>query len=553
MPRLRVTWHRPARRRSGPSGVPPQRAARLAWTYADEWSGGDPAQSHFDVKVATDSTCSSVLTDGASGIVASADTAWTFPDSVALTDFTTYYWCVRVKDGSGWSSWTSASFVWDQNALTADIAEPVDGGATGGLASITGTAAGTGFASYTLQYQATCAPNGTLVDIGTNPYTTPVSGDLLGTWDTDDPERGRLPRSSSPCPPRRRRSSTRPASASTTPPPPPRSRRRPCPARRRHRGHGRRRGLRGLRRRGRPRPDATSDWQALALDPDSGPVATTGKLAAWDTVKPYLAPGLQGFWTIRLTVTDRAANATVVEQDVFIENSGRGLTDSTERLAFDLAGGWSATVALASGEGIVARGLFTIPSYGPPQRLALAYSSLAGADPDGDSGFGQGWVSNVTQSLTIDDELVVWNAPDGAIVPFGLVDSTWRTLESRFESLTHQVGAETFTIEQTDGGQLVFEDSGDGRLLRIEDRFGEALELDWSASSATATDDSGRSTSLDIDANDHITAATDFGRSRMGLRLPGRHARGCDRPRRSRDELLLHRWGPHERDPDAHA
>ena len=36
--------------------------------------------------------------------------------------------------------------------------------------------------------------------------------------------------------------------------------------------------------------------------------------------------------------------------------------------------------------------------------------------------------------------------------------------------------------------ELVFEDAGAGRLVRIENRFGKALTLSWTSTTATVTD-----------------------------------------------------------------
>ena len=55
----------------------------------------------------------------------------------------------------------------------------------------------------------------------------------------------------------------------------------------------------------------------------------------------------------------------------------------------------------------------------------------------------------------------------------------------------------------------MFGDTGDGRLLEVHDRFGQALTLDWTSSPATATDDSGRATEITINGSDQVTSVED--------------------------------------------
>ena len=72
------------------------------------------------------------------------------------------------------------------------------------------------------------------------------------------------------------------------------------------------------------------------------------------------------------------------------------------------------------------------------------------------------------------------------------------------------VAGSEVTITTKDQTKYVFADTAPGRLKRIENRFGKALTLSWSASSATATDASSRATAIAIDSgNDRITSVTD--------------------------------------------
>ena len=243
-----------------------------------------------------------------------------------------------------------------------------------------------------------------------------------------------------------------------------------------------------------------SSWTVIATSTNQVP--STAPLASWDT-RP-----LVGVYTVRLTVRDWAGNTSAtVQRIVFLENSLRGEEAYLTRVPFDLGGGWGLDIGVANGEATLGRDLFSIPSYGPAQALSLRYSSL---DTTSSGRFGVGWSSNLTQYLSFDypNNMVVWHRADGGVVPFGLIGSTWTPLRGHFETLTG-AGSE-YTVTLKDQTRLVFENSGAGRLKRIENRFGKALILVWNTSTATATDASGRVTNISIDAvNNRITNVTD--------------------------------------------
>lgn len=113
VPALIVTYHQPS------ASTPAHNFANsrtLAWTYADP---AGHAQSHFQVEVHTNKFFNALLTS--SGTVASGTASWTIPAGVSLTSGTEYWWRVKVKDGAGWSSWASTSFVWDTAAPTGSV------------------------------------------------------------------------------------------------------------------------------------------------------------------------------------------------------------------------------------------------------------------------------------------------------------------------------------------------------------------------------------------------------------------------------------------------
>jgi RHS repeat-associated protein len=243
---------------------------------------------------------------------------------------------------------------------------------------------------------------------------------------------------------------------------------------------------------------APSSWTVIATS--TMQVPSTGLLASWDT------RALAGVYTVRLTVREWGGHAdTVVTKLVYVENSLRGDENYLTRVPFDLGGGWGLAVGAANGEATLGRDLFSIPSYGPSQALSLTYSSL---ETTSTGRFGVGWASNLTQYLTFENGFVVWHRADGGRVPFGLIASTWTPLRGHFETLT-SAGSE-YTVTLKDQTRYAFENSGNGRLKRIENRFGNALTLVWNTSTATATDASGRVMNLSIDsANNRITGVTD--------------------------------------------
>ncbi|MFN8629819.1 MAG: hypothetical protein U0838_05690 [Chloroflexota bacterium] len=105
--------------------------------------------------------------------------------------------------------------------------------------------------------------------------------------------------------------------------------------------------------------------------------------------------GLSGAYSIRLTVRERATStSTTVTRVVGIEAGRRGDESYYTRAPYDLGGGLSLDVGVANGEVRLARETGQVPSYGPPQDLALTYSSLE-ATATGKLGYG--WNSTLTQ------------------------------------------------------------------------------------------------------------------------------------------------------------
>ena len=234
---------------------------------------------------------------------------------------------------------------------------------------------------------------------------------------------------------------------------------------------------------------APSSWSVITTS--TAAVPATGTLGTWST--GALAPGA---YTLRLTVRDTAGNsAPAVTRLVYLDNTRRGDESYLTRVPFDLGGGWGLDVGVANGEARLSRSLFSIPSYGPPAGLDLAYSStdLAAA-----GSLGYGWSSSLTQYLGFEWGFAVWHRADGGRVPFGNVGGSWTPLAGHFETLTAGTGGDAgrYIVTLRDQARLVFEGSGAGRLLRIENRFGKALTIAWGSGTATLTDASSRATTL---------------------------------------------------------
>ena len=96
-------------------------------------------------------------------------------------------------------------------------------------------------------------------------------------------------------------------------------------------------------------------------------------------------------------------------------------------------------------------------------------------------------------------------------MPFGQVAGAWTPLAGHFETMTSGTGSDAgrYIVTLSDQTRLVFEGSGTGRLLRIEDRFGKQLTFTWGATSATVTAPSGQTTTLNYPGGSLITSVVD--------------------------------------------
>lgn len=464
-------------------------------TYSDGYSGVVNPQTDYQVQVSTNGGFTGIIADSTTlnggTTLAGPSLSWTVPGSVTLTPSTTHWWRVRAKDGKVWSPWSAgASFVPIPAPILADIESPAEGGVAQGVVTITGTAAGTAFTAYSLQYQAGCTPGGTLVDIGTNPVTTPVTGGTLGAWDTTTP----TPLADGPyllvltvadaTPLVVERcvslDTTAPVATLATP-------YASAPV---------------VPVVGTAYDEAAGGFADYVLEYAAGEPLP---LAWWDTT------GLSGVHTLRLTVHDLLGNGpTVVTQPVYVGLSRQGSDDGGEAHPFDPGGDWSMAVGVADGELALERTLFTIPSYGPAQSMTIYYAS---DDADADGLLGLGWSSDLTQRLEEVGTLVlVWHTADGSLLPFTWNGGAWVPPAGRHETITHEAGNGRYVLTDPDLSYLRFADSGDGRLLAACDRFDQCLDLAWAGSTVTATDDSGRDTTITLSSGRIASAEDSAGR-----------------------------------------
>jgi len=237
-----------------------------------------------------------------------------------------------------------------------------------------------------------------------------------------------------------------------------------------------------------------SSWTAIG---DQGNASVSnGSLGTWITA------GLTGLFSLKLTATDAAGNMTAATVTVDLDNTDR----DTATVPFDMDGGWDLGVNVATGEASLARKLFSVPSFGPEQALSIAYNS---ADASTAGPFGPGWSSNLTQyldltSATTGGGVAVWHEADGTEVPFGSANgTTWTALAGSFEILSKV--STGYKVTELDQSSYNFD--ANGKLTAITDRYGSALTIAPTASPISATDASGRVTTLALTGGE-ITSVT---------------------------------------------
>jgi RHS repeat-associated protein len=113
-PKLVVNWDQISATPATPiNGAPGGRS--LVWTYDDGDAVTGTPQTHYWVQVATSNTFGTIVAEtplvATTRFEAGATHGWTIPTGFSLTEGTTYWWRVKVKDGIGESAWSAgASF-----------------------------------------------------------------------------------------------------------------------------------------------------------------------------------------------------------------------------------------------------------------------------------------------------------------------------------------------------------------------------------------------------------------------------------------------------------
>ena len=119
LPHLDVTWHAPGYLPLAQNLFPIAGEAvgerDLHWEFDD--GDGNPAvysstEDGYQVQVSTNSDFSAIVADSGM-ILSSSNSYWMIPDAVPFTDGASYYWRVKVRDGSVWSAWSLGTFVWN--------------------------------------------------------------------------------------------------------------------------------------------------------------------------------------------------------------------------------------------------------------------------------------------------------------------------------------------------------------------------------------------------------------------------------------------------------
>jgi RHS repeat-associated protein len=108
IPYLEVTWARSSADLLAPIDGAHASGRTLVWDYDDNGSG--LPQAEYRVQVATTDTFSGGSIVAQSGFLSGTTEHWTVPAGL-LTENTTYYWRVRVFDGTTWSVWGDSWFV----------------------------------------------------------------------------------------------------------------------------------------------------------------------------------------------------------------------------------------------------------------------------------------------------------------------------------------------------------------------------------------------------------------------------------------------------------
>ena len=515
---LVVTNHVPTATVVSPTGWTASKT--VTWTYADSQGA---AQSHYHVDVASDSGFGSII--ATSGDVASAATSYTF--TATLTAGSTYYWRVKVKNGTSWSAFASHSFMWDPSApaigaftqpasnptyvkaSTWQVAWPLVTSASGisslvlhqdsGPVVTPGTCADateTGTTSFTLATNATSytAGSGTT---GTCYWYWLVATNGVGTQTTGP--------------------TSKPVLYDTT--------------------------LPGIAFGWPPAGVTTTAINPVVAwtETESGSGVATRSLQRQVTTvtgpgtcgttwtnngTPYTTPSpvaqttsVGSCYRWQLTVTDAAGNQT-------LSTSGSLIRDATAdlgRLPYQRFESWSIgagdglSVNVGSGNLVLSHPIASLPIRGSSVDLALVYNSQ---DP-ANIGVGAGWRLNVQRRLTLNaDSSVTFIGSDGARYAFtnpqtvGTVTTYTRPVNVYAVLVKDTSLAHPFTLTYRDQSKDRFDIlASEAILKRIDDRFGNGVDLSYvgSTNQISAISDTAGSRAISFGwTSGNLTSITDW-------------------------------------------
>lgn len=495
----------------------------VSWTYADSKNA---AQATYHVDVASDAGFTSII--ATSGDVASAATSYAF--SASLTSGTTYYWRVRVNNGTSWSSWVSQSFGWDTSApaigpFTQPAANPtIVGAANAWTIAWPQVTSSSGISSLNVHEDygpvvtpGTCAdatPTYTTYQWAVAPTTTswPVSNGSNGWcyWYYLDATNGVGTNAVGPTSNPVLLDTVVPAATFTWPPA-------------------------GTTTTAiAPTVEwtevdtasgvASRSLQRQVTTATAGVCGTTWTNDGTAVTAPSPAPQttvVGACYRWNLTLTDAASNSATTTSGSLIRDGtaalGRPGYQSFE--SWSLGGGDELAVNVASGNAALSHSIVSLPIQGSSVSLGLAYNSQDSGTVD----LGPGWRLNVERRLALNgDGTVTLVGADGSRATFtnpvtvGTV-TTYTRPATTYATLVKDtsIPANEFVLTYRDQSRDKFDILGsEGILVRSEDRFANGVTLAYVAATnriSTITDTAGsRTITIAYDGSNRVSSITDW-------------------------------------------
>jgi RHS repeat-associated protein len=517
--KLVITNHLPVATAVEPTGWTADKT--VSWSYSDSMGA---AQSHYHVDVASDAGFASII--GTSGDLAGSVTSYTF--SAALTAGATYYWRVKVKNGTSWSTFASHSFSWDPSspniqAFSQPATNPTFVGSPNSWAVAWPQVTSSSGISLLNVHQdsgpvitpGTCddatVSGSTQWAVGPTTTSYQVSGGLSGYcyWYYLDATNGVGTNAVGPTSNPVLVDTTTPTTAFTWP---------------------------------------TAGTTTTAINPtvewtegDTGSGVATRTLQRQVTTvtgpgvcggswandgSPSAAPSpaaqitsVGSCYQWVLTLTDQSGNQTTVTSGKVIRDATAGLG----QLAFQryetwpLGGGDQVAVNVGSGNAVISHPIVTLPIRGSSTAIGLTYNSQDAAD----IGVGPGWRLNVQRRLTLNADGTVtfidasgarhwFSAPStvGSITTYTRPATLYATL------IKDTTQSHVFTLTYRDQSRDRFDILGSEAILaRSEDRFGNGVDLAYTAGTtriSTITDSASRVITFTWNGASHLASIADW-------------------------------------------